>query len=76
MKKFFVSVLKLAIVVVAGIGLLCIGMMQEWRTEVIMAAFFFGGVFIAFLLGFFDVDESIDNHLTIKNGARSMRHAA
>lgn len=74
MKKFFVSVLKLAIVVVAAIGLLCIGMMQEWRTEVIMAAFFFGGVFIAFFLGFFNCEEKPT--MSIKQGARSMRPAA
>lgn len=74
MKKFFVSVLKLAIVVVAAIGLLCIGMMQEWRTEVIMAAFFFGGIIVALLLGFFDIEEP--KHWTIKHGARQMNRAA
>lgn len=76
MKKFYVSVLKLAIIVVAGIGLMCIGMMQEWRVETIIATVLFGGIFVGYFLGFFDVDESIDNHLTIKNGARSMRRAA
>ena len=75
MKKFFVSVLKLAIVVVAGIGLMCIGMMQEWRTEVIMAAFFFGGIIVALLLGFFDIEDK-PTHWNIKQGARSMRRAA
>ena len=74
MKKFFVSVLKLAIVVVAAIGLLCIGMMQEWRTETIIAAFLFGGIIVALLLGFFDIEEP--KHWTIKHGARSVRRAA
>lgn len=75
MKKFMVSVMKLAIIVIAAIGLLCIGMMQEWRKEVIIPAFLFGGIFVAYFLGFFDIEDE-PNHLTIKNGARSMHRAA
>ena len=74
MKKFMVSVLKLAIIVIAAIGLLCIGMMQEWRTEVIIPAFLFGGIFVGYFLGFFDIEEP--KHWTIKHGARQMNRAA
>lgn len=75
MKKLFVSVLKLAIIVAAGIGLLCIGMMQEWRTETIIATALFGGILIALLLGAFDIEEPI-HRVNLRDGARSMHRAA
>lgn len=75
MKKHFIAIAKLLLTIVAAIGIMCIGMMQEWRTEVIMAAFFFGGIIVALLLGFFDIEDK-PTHWNIKQGARSMRRAA
>ena len=66
---------KLLLSVVAATGLGCIGMMQEWRGEAIMAAFLFGGVLIALALGVFDI-KARRKHLGIKDAARSMGKAA
>ena len=69
---------KLLLSVVAATGLGCIGMMQDWRDEAIVAAFLFGGVLIALALGVFDIEDDAPDskHTTIKNAARSMRPAA
>lgn len=75
MKKHFIAIAKVLLTIVAAIGIMCIGMMQEWRTETIIAAFLFGGIIVALLLGFFDIDSK-PTHWSIKQGARSMRHAA
>ena len=74
MKKHFIAIAKLMLAIVAAIGIMCIGMMQEWRTETIIAAFLFGGIIVALLLGFFDIEEP--KHWTIKHGARQMNRAA
>jgi len=75
MKKHFIAIAKVLLTIVAAIGIMCIGMMQEWRTETIIAAFLFGGIIVALLLGFFDIEDK-PTHWSIKHGARSMRRAA
>jgi purine-cytosine permease-like protein len=75
MKKHFIAIAKVLLTIVAAIGIMCIGMMQEWRTETIIAAFLFGGIIVALLLGFFDIEDK-PTHWNIKQGARSMRRAA
>ena len=75
--KTFTFIGKLLLSVVAATGLGCIGMMQDWRGEAIVAAFLFGGVLIALALGVFDIsDTPTSKHTSIKNASRSMRRAA
>lgn len=75
MKKIFVVIGKLLLLVAAVVGIACIGMVNEWNDATILGAFLFGGVIVALMLGLFDIHVS-DKHLSIKQGARSMRRAA
>lgn len=75
MKKAFIAIAKLMLAIVAAIGIMCIGMMQEWRTETIIAAFLFGGILVALLTGFFDIEEPI-RRVNLRDGARQMHRAA
>lgn len=78
MKKFMVFLGKLLLSASAAVGLGAIGMAWEWRFEVILCAFFFGGIFIALILGVFDIEDDAPDskHLSVKDAARSMRPAA
>jgi hypothetical protein len=49
--------------------------MNDWRDSAVIAVFLFSGILIALVLGAFDIEEE-PNHLSIKNGARSMHRAA
>jgi hypothetical protein len=78
MKRHLIAIAKWTLCVIAAIGLACVGILNDWRDETIFAAFFFGGILIALVLGLFDIKNipAIDRHLSIKHGARSMRRAA
>ena len=69
---------KVLLSVACAIGLGAIGMAWEWRFEVILCAFLFGGVFSALILGVFDIEDDAPDskHLSVKDAARSMRPAA
>lgn len=73
--KRIAIILKIALAICASTGLACIAIMRDWRDSAVIAVFLFSGILIALVLGVFDIEEPI-NHLSIKNGARSMRRAA
>ena len=75
MKKHFIAIAKVLLTIVAAIGLACSVVCMDMSDNAMLAAFFFGGVFVALLLGLFDYKEPIKDW-TIKHGARSMRRAA
>lgn len=72
--KRIATILKIALAICASTGLACIAIMNDWRDSAVIAVFLFSGILIALVLGFFDIEEP--NHLSIKNGARSMHRAA
>ena len=75
--KHLVIVGKWMLTIIASVGLACLGIMREWNDATIMAAFLFGGILVALVLGLFDIKDSpISKNWTIKHGARSMRRAA
>ena len=76
--KTMVFIGKVLLSVACAIGLGAIGLAWEWRFEVILCAFLFGGVFIALILGVFDIEDDAPDskHLSVKDAARSMRPAA
>lgn len=74
MKKI-ATIAKVLLTIVAAIGLACGSICADMNDGAVLAIFLFGGIIIALVLGLFDISEPI-HHLTIKNGARSMRRAA
>lgn len=73
--KRIATILKIALAICASTGLACIAIMNDWRDSAVIAVFLFSGILIALVLGAFDIEEE-PNHLSIKNGARSMHRAA
>lgn len=76
MKKMM-TIGKWMLALIASVCLACIGIMREWNDATILAAFLFGGILVALVLGLFDIKDSpIYRNMSMKNGARSMRNAA
>jgi hypothetical protein len=78
--KRLLTIGKWMLCFIASVGLACCLILWGANDACVIGAFFFGGIIIALCLGLFDVSDCLPidkhEHVSLKNGARTMRRAA